>query len=745
MAYGLKFTHNFFQIKNYQKDVPSTINPHEWQIQIHEEGYGGGVSTFDVDEGSINLSREGDLLEVIQGSKFTFSIINTSEGQFKEFRTANWGDYKVVLVKDPNGSTQTKFIGYNQSEIYTEEYNQPPYSSVLEFTCGLNHLQHIKWDDSGTLFEGQKSMIEVIRLALNKLPSPLPIREILNIYEDSINSGTTDSMLNQIYVDCSVYKKKTDEGSEALEEAFNCNETIEGNLKVFGINIYQANGIWYIIRVQEYMDDPMYFRDFNANVGTESTITIDGSGSFTSNERVVTGRTGADGELVLVAPDTELSIQPPLNRVQITYDQTNIDQESSNWVKNGCWNDKFISGGNYAPSFWDFTGSDPSTYPSLYYDNNNNGFQTWMMEFDPATQATAGAFDSGIYIEQINLGVHTSTLDSLLFSFKSYAAVGITGDGSPAAVINWINNSLEVVYEVEIKVGTYYLHGDDVVGFSWVNGVIGRASFKFTGGYAANGGSTATTFSYSTHWWRDLTQTLPTLPQSAFVDVRIRFYQPYTNAPSFADSSIDYTLGIHRISQTCFSIIYLPLEAAPTEELILNSVINEDENLEEIDVLHADGTNSGTLNSFRLLNGIITNEWTRRGEADDIDILTLFLQQLGDMRGDFVRELNGKLIGELDVFNTIEYTTDVLTSYYIKTYDWSIETSEYNVTLSELENSTLPVVIIKEPIPSPINPDPTEDSEKGEISSKASPISDGGIMSESTSINPNQSDLNNYI
>ena len=68
-----------------------------------------------------------------------------------------------------------------------------------------------------------------------------------------------------------------------------------------------------------------------------------------------------------------------------------------------------------------------------------------------------------------------------------------------------------------------------------------------------------------------------------------------------------------RITHSCFSLVYMPLEAAPTEELILYSTINEDENLEEIEVLHADGTNTGTLNSFRTSNGLITDEWTRRG------------------------------------------------------------------------------------------------------------------------------------
>ena len=481
MAFGLKYTTTFYQLKNYQKNVPSTVNPHQWRIEIYKEGFAGSSTALNCDKDSIVLGRDGDLLDVVQGTKLSFSLINISEGSLKEFRTADWGDYKVILIKDPDGTPQTKFIGYNQSEIYTESYDQPPYSATFEATCGLNHLKHVKWNDkanileetgkdanstatvsaslalggstqgvrmsvskdTGTydnvrfrlqtsadditfadssyvsnginfsfdtsslsanyvrikvetaegaastvdwslepLYSGQKSIVEVLRLALNKLPSPIAIREFVNIYEDSINSTTTDSMMNQIFVDSSVYKKKSEEGSEGEEEAFSCHRTIEEVLKVFGVNIFQANGVWYIIRVQEYMDSTMYYRDFNANVGTESTITVDGTGNFTSNDKTTTGPTGADGELVLVAPSSELSIEPPLNRVQVTYSQTNLDQVESDLVKNGSFEDKNYTVPFYSPLFWNVSGVDPTSFSSLYYDGNSNGFDKWMFRFN---------------------------------------------------------------------------------------------------------------------------------------------------------------------------------------------------------------------------------------------------------------------------------------------------------------------------------------------------------------------------
>ena len=508
---AIKYTHTFHQLKKYDDTDPNDAT--EWRVEILQDSWLGAATEIECDRDSIILSRDGDLLDVVQGTKLSVSLINQTEGQYREFRDADWGEYEVRLWKNGNNSSELptpivderdvnftsssdivdlgnvdglgglssmslrmninisagsgggailykdgvivlfydhgtnlltanlvtstgtatatatlnvgtsydvyisyqsgffvifvdevqqgfdvsqtgtiasntndmyiggygiysstlmeldyikiyqeiipfdsadvlKFVGYNQSEIYTEPFDQPPYSSVLEFTCGLNHLKNVKFNEaenevietgidantnafspsvdltgtakgakfevdyiSGTvenlsiqiqtspddatwtdlgfgvgnnyamddiganyvrlkvvtvegaasvvdwkitpLYVGQKSLIEVIRLCLNKLPNTRSIIEFLNIYEDSINSTTTDSMLNQIFVDCSVYKN-IDEGEKETE--FYCHKVLTECLKVFGVNLYQANGEWYIARVQEYNDTTIYYR-----------------------------------------------------------------------------------------------------------------------------------------------------------------------------------------------------------------------------------------------------------------------------------------------------------------------------------------------------------------------------------------------------------------------------------------------------------------------------------------------------
>jgi len=960
---GIKYTHNFHQIKKYDKTDPDSATL--WRLEILQDSWAGASTEIDCDRDSIVLSRGGDLLDVVQGSKLSVSIINQTEGQYKEFREADWGEYEVRLYKDGNNSSELptpivdernvsftsssdvvdlgnvdglggksamslkmnlkissgagnrailykdgvisllyneftstltaslvtssgtatasatlnvgtsydvyisyqpnffalyvnevliawdnsesgtiasntndmyiggygiysstlmeldfikiydeivaidsndvlKFVGYNQSEIYTEPYNQPPYSSVIEFTCGLNHLKNVRFEQNkieelnvdanntatvsssvklGSIVEygtftikantgdhsnhvvtlqtstdnsvfidsaftltgvgdlyftrladsvnyirlkittaegtastidwetnisyfGQKSLIEVLRLCLNKLPNPRDVREFVNIYEDSINSAVTDSMLNQIFVDCSVYKEKSDDADN--EEGIFCNDVIDKCLKIFGVNIYQANGEWVIARVEEYNDTTIYYRLFSPYKGNESNLTITSTGSYTNNKRLITNPTTANNELVLVSPASELSIEPPLNRVVITYNQDNVDQEEFDFVKNGSFEDTWsiflgvVFGTyiyRYVPLWWNFVGTDPETYNATRWATWYNNEEQLYFSFDPLTQETAFAFDSSIYIEYDKANIPVSTSDSVILEFNFHFEIDVRREaayqGTP--IWNqWFVDSGAVTFEMEISLGSYYLHGSYYTGFTWENSV-GQAVFQVSNFNIEQENNIV--FHVTKNDWFKVV--LPTLPETDLVDFKIRIYQPYSNINQYTINNDAFdNVNDQFIEFSGVKLTYLPNEAEATEELILNTTINDGENLEEIEVFHADGTNTGTLNSFRLSNGIITNQWTRRGLSDDINILELFLQQLAVLRGEYTRELNALVIGEMDVFNTIEHTTDTVNEYYIKTYEWNISTSEYNLTLSEIGKAGVPITILSNPITS---------------------------------------------
>lgn len=779
MAYGLKFTHTFFQLKGY-----STTG--EYKVEIYLEGYGGASSEFKSPRGSINMKRGGDLLEVIQATTLSVGIYNTTEGLYKEFRDAAWGDYKVILIQDPNGTPKTKFIGYNQSEVYSESGDQPPYTTMLSFTCGLSHLKHVRWDEedqkitetgkntnstatvsasvlltgasngvrvkvdanSGDhsnhiikvqisaddivwvntdweitgagfnlstddlgngyvrlkvstaegsastvdweitpIYTGQKAIIEVLRLALNKLPSPLNIREIVNVYEDNINNAVTESMISQIFVTSEIYKELEYEDDVLTDTvSFFCNEVIEEMLRPFLVSIYQWDGLWYIIRTQEYGESTLYYREFNPNIGTENTITVDATGSFASNTRTVTGTDGTATELVLVAPASELSIEPPLNRVKVTYNQSNLEIFANNLIGNGnydYWEIPTPSQFWQYPSGWYFTGVDYTTYQTWVFWGQFSRY----FRFEPVEQATAASADLTKSIYQIKPNINIATVDSLLFSFDFMIYFNYTllsGGTTQNSLPTFFSNDLFVKYPIKIRFGIYYLDGNPTSGYSWTT-VDSVALFEQVG-MSGNFGVVVNNYREVV----TISTLLPTLPANDSVTFEISIYRPYTNLPAFSVSmASDYSISLETLAHRAVTLTYLPNEVAPEEELVLYQEIDEDENVEEIESIHGDGSNTSTVNSYRLANGVITDVWARRGTVETEGVLQLLLLQLRDLRGEFKRNFSAKLIGEFDVFNTIEDTTDVTTEYYIKEYDWAVETNEWSTQLMEIITSVV--------------------------------------------------------
>jgi len=338
-----------------------------------------------------------------------------------------------------------------------------------------------------------------------------------------------------------------------------------------------------------------------------------------------------------------------------------------------------------------------------------------------------------------------------LFEFKFNVQFEIETAGIiNYSILDWINNSLLITYIVEIQLGAYYLAGNIANGFTWTT-TFSRAEITVVGGEGTRFDGIFSIKKYVSNKNYEIRINLPSMPVSDFVDFRIRVYQPYTNVAAYIkakgfDSVISLISGVS-IRHTVFTLMYLPEDNPPTEEIVLHSTIIEDDNTENIEVINGDGSNTSSLNSYRLSNGLITDAWNRRGKSENEGILLILLKQLRDMRGDYVNILNSSLIGDIDIFNTIEDTTDEIKHYYIQGYDWSIEKSEYNTTLFELGTSDLPLVIVDSSERGLIERGPATPLTSGPI--RVGGDEDGGpseiYTGRKVRIEMKQEDINNYI
>lgn len=681
MAYQLKYYHNFTQLNKFTTET--------WRIQIFEEGYIGSSTLVDIAANTIKVSRGGDMFEVVQGSKMTFELTNTSEQLFQEFRYAAYGQYLVKLIKDPLGVPVTKFEGYNQSEIYTETFNQPPYSSRLEFTCGLNHLKYVRFDNSGVFYTGKKSLIEVIRLCLNKLANPLSIRESIDLFENSITYSTTNSMFNQIYVDVSVYKEIKDVGTSTQEQAMFCHDVLEAVLKPFFANIFHFEGLWHIISIYRYQRGTIDYRQFLPRVGAESTITIDSTLSSATNVKTVTGSQNplTSSTLILNATTAEASMLEPLNRIKITYNQNTIDLNNGNIIKNGDFKNytKVLSGSTYIYTIlhWTVNGDNPNSYTSLIFDNVTNLAAKIWFRFKQPAQIIATAFSGTYYITQTKTFLNVATTDKLQLSFETRAKVtfNCSNTNNLTNVVNFMSKDLYLRYAIKIQVGTYYLTGDQTAGFSWTltNSYAVFDVKNFMNKYGS--GTISQTYLHT------INEVLPLLPETGEKTFIITITRPYSNLELYDTANSFVTMNWDFIEQTNFRLDYIVDNSPIVTETVVYAEIDEDEYVEEIEVIHGDGANTITLNSFRLSTGTITDLWKFQGGVTELPVLQWLAAMINRQRGGFIRVVNGNLIGEISPYNTIYWDYEGYGSTnFIQDYTWNVETNDYDVTLVEIDS-----------------------------------------------------------
>lgn len=678
MAYVEKYYHTF---KTSIKDIDI-----EYKIEIYLEGFVGSSTEFEAQFTPIEIERiAADMFEPIRKSTATVNLWNISEGQYSEFLTAGYGDYYIKLIEDPNGTPITKWTGYNQSEIGTEPYIQPPYNSAIKFTCGLSHLDYIRFDASGTPYEGYKTIIEVLRLCTNKLNTPLGYYESVNIYEDDMASAVTDSMLAQCFVDSGLYNDLDDKVIPAVFKGWFCSDVIRAILAPFKAHMFMWDEQWNVIRVQEYNTTlaDLFYRTFNANVGTESTVTTSGSGQDSPVYNITGVQRGNTDEVVFLGDTAEQEVIPPLNKILLSYSETAKEADSFSSLIINPWM------GNPVGIFWywDAIGIDTSAYiEAVIHDDAIHGLpaypnKTWV-QFDPAEIVNLVTHDTSEYIIQTKSNLPLNSGDELVLSISAVTSIIVADDTVASQYFSLWKSTLPM----EIKVGSYYLVG------TYTEGSIVNTSYAWslTQGYfyvvpMFNFSWTATAGPTEPSR-RDINISIGTIQATALGDAVIKVYKPYQRPAN--------GLSVNYFFITNFQITYID---QGTEETISSvsayTEIQEDANLYEEKLIHSDGQLGLSINSFRVDTGgtfpALTDTWNRRGYAETLGLMDLISTQLVELRGDFVRGITANLVGKINANNTLVYLVGGISTFYlINNFKWDVRAQKWRVEILELEDLT---------------------------------------------------------
>ena len=291
-------------------DIKESANT--WVAKIYVAGYSGAVTELvGTGEPIVHelLASDDGKFDPIKGSAVTINILSTSVNQFLDDIILRSGkDIYCIITKD----AANYWIGYYSAEDYGEEWTT--YHTVsFTFVDILGKLKDKDFtDDNDVVYFGKKTLLQIIYNCLDKTGLELNLIEAINIYETNTDDGYTDSILDQIYVDCETFIENNDPMS--------CYDVLNNILMVFGARIWQQDMKWYIVPIR-LIGGQFYYREYTHGA---SSYTYSTSGTTNNYCTIGNATTAAASRNVFLNHSAYIEIDRTVNVIKLTQ-KYNID------------------------------------------------------------------------------------------------------------------------------------------------------------------------------------------------------------------------------------------------------------------------------------------------------------------------------------------------------------------------------------------------------------------------------------
>lgn len=274
MAYNLKYKITFATKSN----VITTV-------QLLEDGYSGDLIEYD----GLNISLEyipksDDIYEPIVVSQLSVGIdVTDNIENMPNFTSLDDRKYLVKLFYGENLEWQ----GWSLSDRVDISFSTGRKELSFNAIDGLGMLESIKYQMPVSYYLiNRKKALEVINECLNyiQFPDDLNLLSGISYFANGMSNRTTlgsNETLNQTYVR---YSTLLDNKLETI----NCLDLIRDFSKSFGCRFFQAEGMWFIVPLNEFAQDSYYYTIYNSaneiiSFGTRNeTLRIQGYTSNTS-------------------------------------------------------------------------------------------------------------------------------------------------------------------------------------------------------------------------------------------------------------------------------------------------------------------------------------------------------------------------------------------------------------------------------------------------------------------------------
>ena len=681
----------FFNFGSSQGDP---ANARTWRVEISTDSYVGVP---------IEVAASGNPVTVEYGTKSIFSPIRGSsmkvqlfaetDFQFEEFFQTVYGDYTATLIEDPDGTADIRWIGYNEANIYREPFIQPPYVIDLKFTDGLGHLKSVEFKDNDLdeFYTGQRHLLQTLRLCLNEL-GEINIVDIINIYENNQLDGNSDSMLTQTYTDVSTYRTIKDRQIQAWD----CNMVLEKVLNSLNSIIFQQDGKWTVLRPAEQLGGSLTAREFLPEVGNESDDTVQSTTGILHTVVSAGIKALTNTNATMIGQSGDLNQGTQIQRFVYKYTPNHFSYVGGSILPNSFFFKDYGLTDFPLPLFWEPGASTTpadieGTFRSLkdlqtkVKDEDNDGQPD--QEVVVVMDATATTLDNNklMFSEVDNIFIEST--DHIGFKCEFNLVEGLPGG----------------LLDIRVRIRLQEASSGDVYYFKengdWTIANANPYILNITT-YGIPGTSKVQAPKIGLG---------DPIPFSGKASLQVVVYRPVKSGGGnfqndvfiLKNISIDYLVSANNDSLPQRQLIY-------TEEI--SSVADRD--TYEIVATHSDGLGQVSQNSFRLLNGDITQDWHRRGEVETLKIWELIAKDVLDLKADKFKMLSGTFFSHRTIGLINKLRTNITgpsgavqIDFAVTGVKWNVKKDEYGISSEELDThpyvSSITTIIDEASSPTP--------------------------------------------
>lgn len=218
----------------------------DWKVDIEEDSFAGSITTLKATGNPLNIFWDNYNDNI-------FDPLKPSEANLEVFSETNFAIADIYAIQDLQFRMSVyenevlKWRGFINSRKYEEPYECPPYPVTINAICGLEFLRDYFYASSVsisdgvqdiTYYNGFRTEAQIITDILGKI-GVTGFTEYVNIYENSMNSATSDSPMDHTAINVDVFR------------GFYCDEVLMQILSKYNACIIQKDGSFVIYRPTE--------------------------------------------------------------------------------------------------------------------------------------------------------------------------------------------------------------------------------------------------------------------------------------------------------------------------------------------------------------------------------------------------------------------------------------------------------------------------------------------------------------